>query len=135
MTLSYQRSVAAAVVAVKVAVVVVIVTPYNQSKHRLTFMLIHYRHHQDLLAPIQGNRNGAIVVSLKLEELWVGAAAQDAILEALAAMPFTVVWRGVGKARGGEERRDNTGDGAAPGRRAAIFVRKDELPIRALLGM
>lgn len=98
-------------------------------------MFVHHHHHQDLLGPLQANRNGAIVASLKMAELWVGAEAQDAILTALSATPFTVIWRGVGKARGGVGKGDNPSGGPPPGKTSAILVQKEELPIRSLLGV
>lgn len=98
-------------------------------------MVVHHHHHQDILGLLQANRNGAVLVSLKMAELWVGAETQDAILTALSATPFTVIWRGVGKARGGVGKGNNSGGGAPSGRSSAILVQKEELPIRSLLGV
>ncbi|KAG0710267.1 UDP-glucuronosyltransferase 2B15 [Chionoecetes opilio] len=86
---------------------------------------------KDTLLPLQRNRNGAIFCNLKLRELWVGRAAQRALLHALAATPFTVVWRGVEEAWGEGVDDGNQTENTRKG--SAMFVYKEDPPMAALL--
>ncbi|KAK8371915.1 hypothetical protein O3P69_013512 [Scylla paramamosain] len=61
------------------------------------------RQNKDLPLSPQRARNGVVLCNLRLRELWVGMAAQRAILRALATTPFYVMWRGLAEAQEVEE--------------------------------
>lgn len=104
-------------------------TPFLTSTASLQWDRSHEQT-KDSIVPSLRNRNGAVFCNLKVKEIWIGMAAQSAILQALTVSPFTVVWRGVQEALHGVENGNKLKNTEVD---SSIFVFQEDPPIGALL--
>ena len=83
------------------------------------------------MSSVESKKGGLVYCNLILRELWVGVGAQEAILHALAATPFHVVWRGVRGAWRDSNKQEIKGK---KGKESAILEFREELDIDGILG-